>query len=271
MPDAERGYIIPIGGAEKHAERAAILHRFAELCGGRDASIVVIPTASRLKHTGSRYLEFFDEWGVGDAVSIPIQERADGERDDYLRALDDATGIFITGGNQLRLSTILGGTAVARAIRKRNAAGVHVAGTSAGAAILPEHMIAGGKSGATPRPDMVALAPGLGLTNAVVVDQHFRQRDRLGRLLTAVSFNPFLVGIGLDEDTAAFIGPGGAVEVVGSGGVTVVDPSDLAYSSMSSAQPHEPVTLLGVTLHVLAAGARYDLTTRTAHPPPERA
>ncbi len=260
----KRGYLIPIGGAEDHEENPVILERFAELCGGPQAAIVIIPTASQLRDTGSRYIETFDELGVGQAVSIPIKRRADGERADYLKKLEGATGIFLTGGNQLRLSTILGGTSVAQTIRRMNAHGVPVAGTSAGAAILPEHMIAGGKSGATPSPDMVTLAPGLGLTNSLVIDQHFRQRDRLGRLLTAVSYNPFLTGLGLDEDTAAFFGPDGIFEVVGTGAVTVVDPSRLEHSSMGTARAGEPVTLIGVRLHVLASGARYDTVTREA-------
>ena len=260
----ERGSIVPIGGAEDHEENPVILERFAALCGGEEASLVVIPTASQLRDTGSRYLETFDELGVGQAVSIPITKRSDGGRADYLKKLETATGIFITGGNQLRLSTILGGTPVAQTIRRLNARGVHVAGTSAGAAILSEHMIAGGKSGATPWPDMVTLAPGLGLTNSIIIDQHFRERDRLGRLLTAVSYNPSLIGLGLDEDTAAFFGPDGIFEVVGSGAVTVVDPSRLEHSSMGTARAGEPVTLIGVYLHVLAGGARYNTVTREA-------
>jgi cyanophycinase len=115
----------------------------------------------------------------------------------------------------------------------------------------------------------VILAPGLGLTNRLIVDQHFRQRDRLGRLLTAVSFNPFAVGVGLDEDTALFIGPDDVFEVVGSGGVTVIDPTHLSYSSMSSAKPGKPVSLIGITLHVLTQGARYDIGARRAIAPHE--
>ena len=139
---------------------------------------------------------------------------------------------FLTGGNQLRLSTTLGGTSVARRLRSTNANGVHIAGTSAGAAFLCEHMIAFGDDGSSPRANAVTLAPGLGLTNYVIIDQHFRQRDRLGRLLTALAYNPFANGLGLDEDTAAFIGPDHRLEVVGTGAITVVDPSHLEFSSM---------------------------------------
>ena len=262
-----RGFIIPVGGAEDKRNDRVILERFARLAGGEEARIAVIPTASELDDTGDRYARIFDRLHVESVEILPILERQDGFRDDYVRVLDDATGIFVTGGNQLRLSTILGGTPVAQTIRRRNADGVHVAGTSAGAAIMPEHMIAGGPSGATPRADGVILAPGLGLTNRLVVDQHFRQRDRLGRLLTAVSFNPFAIGVGLDEDTAIFFGPDEVFEVVGSGAVTVVDPTHLDYSSMDSARPGEPVSLIGLRLHVLANGARFDVTNREAMAP----
>ena len=130
---------------------------------------------------------------------------------------------------------MLGGTPVATLIRRRNADGVTVGGTSAGASILSEHMIASGDEGSSVISGSVRLAPGLGLTNRFVIDQHFRQRDRLGRLITALAYNPFAIGIGLDEDTAAFISPDETLEVEGSGGVTVVDASDVSFSNMDSA------------------------------------
>jgi len=262
-----RGFIVPIGGAEKKKADRLILTRFVRLAGGADARIAVIPTASELPDTGDRYRRLFEDLGAEAVEILPIVERREAYDDGYLRVLEDVTGVFLTGGNQLRLSTVLGGTPVAQAVRRLNAGGVHVGGTSAGAAILSEHMIAGGASGHTPRADGVILAPGLGLTNRLIVDQHFRQRDRLGRLLTAVSFNPFAVGVGLDEDTALFMGPDDVFEVVGSGGVTVVDPTHLSYSSMNSAKPGKPVSLIGVTLHVLTDGARFDAVSRKATAP----
>ncbi|MEM9057675.1 MAG: cyanophycinase, partial [Pseudomonadota bacterium] len=247
-----RGYVIPIGGAENKTDAPVILERFVALCGGNDARLAVIPTASRLDDTGPSYVDLFRSLGARSVSNLPITRRRDCEREDYLDALEQVDGVFITGGNQLRLSTRLGGTPVATSLRRLNAAGVHVAGTSAGAAIMPEHMIAGGRAGSTPRENGVTLAPGLGLTNALVIDQHFRQRDRLGRLLSAVSYNPFVSGIGVDEDTAAFIDPDGVFEVVGSGAVTVVDPGSLRSSSMDVAEEGAPVSLIGLTLHVLA-------------------
>lgn len=259
-----RGHIVPIGGAEDKVGDELILKRFVEISGGRRARIAVIPTASELRDTGKRYQRLFGELKAHEVVVLPFESRRECEDREALKVLEHATGVFMTGGNQLRLSTTLGGTPVAKSLRIMNANGVPVAGTSAGAAFLSEHMIAFGEEGATPRSGMVQLAPGLGLTNRTIVDQHFRQRDRLGRLLTSLAFNPFAVGIGLDEDTAAFIGADETLEVVGSGAITIVDPARLEFSSMDAAKRGDPVCLLGVTLHVLVHGATFNLHTREA-------
>ena len=264
--DTSRGFIIPVGGAEEKVGDPSILQRFVDLCGGSDARIAVIPTASQLPDTGAHYQEVFEELGAGRVRSLPFESREDCNREDWLHKLQKADGIFLTGGNQLRLSTTIGGTAVAKMIRDRNAEGVHVAGTSAGAAFLSEHMIAFGQEGATPRANRVTLAPGLGLTNRVIIDQHFNQRQRMGRLLAALSFNPFACGLGIDENTAAFIGPDDNLEVVGTGTVTVVDPANLKHSSMSYVRKAEAVTMIGLKLHVLAAGGGFNIETREAFP-----
>ncbi len=264
------GYIIPIGGAEEKISGRTILRRFVDICGGGDASIAIIPTASQLEDTASRYEEIFTDLGVGSVYSLPFEERRDCERKDWLQILEQVNGVFMTGGNQLRLSTTIGGTPVAELLRQRNrTGGLHVAGTSAGASFMAEHMIAYGDEGSTPRSDMVTLVPGLGLTRNIIVDQHFRQRDRLGRLLTALAYNPRPIGIGLDEDTAAFICAEKEMEVVGSGGLTLVDPSDMDFSSMDSTRTHEPVCLINIRLHVLVHGGSYNIETRTARPAPQ--
>ena len=265
-PEGEqRGWIVPIGGAEDKDNGARILRRFFELCGGKGAEIAVIPTASRLNETGDRYEQLFSEMGAGNVSVLDFDTRRDAHERNRVARIEQASGIFITGGNQLRLSTILGGTPVAQAIRACNAHGVPVGGTSAGAGILSEHMIAGGDSDTpTPNANGVRLAPGLGLTNRFVIDQHFRQRDRLGRLLSALAYNPFAIGLGVDEDTAAFIGPDNTVEVEGSGAVTVVDAEGLQFSSMALVSGDAPVCMLGVQLHVLTAGASFNLDTRKA-------
>jgi cyanophycinase len=242
-----RGFIIPVGGAEEKVGNQQILKRFLRLAGGKDARIAVIPTASQLADTGERYVSIFRDLGPRKCEVLDFETRDDCENEELLEKLEKATGIFLTGGNQLRLATTLGGTPVAKALRRLNAAGVHVAGTSAGAAFLSEHMIAFGEEGATPHAGDVTLSPGLGLT--------------------ALAYNPFAVGLGLDEDTGVFIGPDESFEVVGAGAVTVVDPSEVDYSSMDQAEKGDPVCLIGVRLHILTRGAGYDLHTRQAKAP----
>lgn len=263
----ERGYLIPIGGAENKKEKPSILKRFAKLAGGSDAKIVIIPTASRLDETGPVYQELFLELGAGIASYIPITSREDCDNPEFAAEIEQATGVFITGGNQMRLSTILGGTVMAQAIRTANAEGVHIAGTSAGASIMSNHMMGGGDSNSSPTEDGAKFAPGLGLTNWAVIDQHFTQRNRLGRLLSAVAYNPFLIGMGVDEDTAAFIDQDGVLEVVGSGTVTIIDGADLKYSSAAQARSGDPLTLLGLKMHVMGEGSKFDMTSRVAFAP----
>jgi cyanophycinase len=259
-----RGWIVPIGGAENKENDRRVLARFVAVSGGEKADIVVIPTASRMNETGPRYEKLFQDLGAARVSVMDFDTRRDCQEPNRLSRLEEATGIFFTGGNQLRLTTLLGGTPIATMIRRRNAAGATVGGTSAGASILSEHMIAFGDEGSSVISGSVRLAPGLGLTNRFVIDQHFRQRDRLGRLITALAYNPFAIGIGLDEDTAVFIGPDETVEVEGSGGVTIVDATDSTFSSMDSVSEGQPVCMLGLKVHFLVAGATFNLSTRLA-------
>ncbi len=262
-PDKKRGAIVPIGGAEDKEGDAEILRKFVEVSGGKKARVVIIPTASSLEDTGKRYEKLFKKLGAQEARAVPVFARADAGKEEWLAYIDSADAIFVTGGNQLRLSTILGGTPMAKAIRAANARGVSVGGTSAGAAILSEHMIAHGSEGNTPKVGMVTLSPGFGLTNRFIIDQHFRQRDRMGRLLTALAYNPFAVGLGLDEDTAAFI-DGTKLTVVGKGALTLVDVSELEHSSLAETQEGKPVSLINVRTHILVQGGTFDLETRKA-------
>jgi cyanophycinase len=265
VPDGQtRGWIIPIGGAENKENDPRILERFVRVSGGDEADIVIIPTASRMHETGTRYEQIFKTLGATRVTVMDFDTRRDCHERGRLQRIEEARGIFFTGGNQLRLTTLLGGTPVAKLIRLRNAQGVTVGGTSAGASILSEHMIAAGDEGSAMVAGSVRLAPGLGLTNRFIIDQHFRQRDRLGRLLTALAYNPFAIGIGLDEDTAAFIAPDERLEVEGSGGVTIVDPAEVNFSSIDAVQDGQPVCMLGLKVHLLVAGATFDLDTRVA-------
>src|SRR6266478_7466717 len=181
-----RGWIVPIGGAENKENDRHILERFIRVSGGANANIVVIPTASRMHETGPRYEQLFKDLGAAEVAVMDFDTRRDCQEPGRLRRLERASGIFFTGGNQLRVTTLLGGTPVAKLIRVRNAHGVTVGGTSAGASILSEHMIAFGDEGSSVISGSVRLAPGLGLTNRFIIDQD-RKSTRLNSSHSQIS------------------------------------------------------------------------------------
>jgi cyanophycinase len=264
------GLLIAIGGAEDKTRERIILRYFLEAAGGPDANVVVLATASDVQETGDRYADLFLALRAENVEVLKIDSREDAmeagpEAHDLL---EYATGLFITGGSQLKLSSALGGTEIASTIRRRHAAGMVVAGTSAGAALLSEHMIALGESGSTPRRRLVHLAKGLGLAPDLIIDQHFRRRDRLGRLLTALSYNPAPLGIGIDEDTAAIISGDGELSVLGAGAVMVVDASALRFTDSHAIHRGQPVAMMGLQLDFLTTGCRYDLNNRRGIAPP---
>jgi cyanophycinase len=263
------GLLIAIGGAEDKTRERVILRYFLEAAGGSDAGIVVLATASEVPETGERYADLLYRMHADsvEVLRIDTREHALEACDETLDLLEYATGLFLTGGSQIKFSSALGGTAIAAAIRRRHQAGMVVAGTSAGAAVLSEHMIALGDSGGTPRRRLVHMAKGLGLAPSLVIDQHFRRRDRLGRLLTALSYNPGLIGMGVDEDTAAMIEPNGTVTVIGEGSVTIVDAAGLRYTDSHAVHRGQPIAMMGLRVDVLTSGCRYDLERRTGIPP----
>jgi cyanophycinase len=239
-----------------------ILNRFVALAGGPDATVVVVSTASSLgREAGERYRQVLGELGVGTVRPLHAMTRAQANDETFARSVSDATGIFLTGGNQLRLSSTIGGTRLADAILERFREGAVIAGTSAGASAMSSHMIAFGASGGTPKHRMAALAAGLGVLPSVIIDQHFQQRNRLGRLLSVIAQNPSLLGLGIDEDTAGVVGPDGVMEVIGRGSITIVDGAG-AETDAWDVHGHRPLMISGVVLHALPAGYRFDLRRR---------
>lgn len=271
MPESfSRGPLLLIGGAEDKVGSKAILRRFVQLAGGREARIAIIATASAFHDlVGKRYISLFTALGAAHAELLPLDSRAQASNRNLLNQLDEATGIFITGGDQLKITAVLGGTPVAKKIRERSVQGAVIAGTSAGASVASEHMMAYGDSGIAPRKDMMQFAPGLGLISGVVVDQHFGQRGRTGRLVTALAHNPDLIGIGLDEDTAVEIVPHGLVTVIGSGSVLIVDGSHTSFSDIHVIAQHTPLTIFDLRIHVLSQHYHYDLNRRMPLQPNE--
>ena len=261
LDNPTRGSLLAIGGAEDKFRDRVILRRFIELAGGDAARVVIIPTASTADDAGQRYKAIFLELGAASAEVLYVGDREDANADELVGYVEASTGVFMTGGNQIRVASILGGTRVAQALMRRNREGVPVAGTSAGASVMTSVMVAGGKSGTTPRVYSVQMAPGLGLIDSVIIDQHFRERDRIGRLITMVSYNPGLLGLGVDEDTAVLLLPDDTLEVIGRGSVLIVDGSHLV-SDISANHGRRPLTVANVVIHFVADGGRFDLAHR---------
>ena len=260
-----------IGGAEDKLRKRAILKELVQAAGGEQARIAVIPTASSL---GDAVVEVYDalfrSLGAAEVLPVRPESRADAHDEELLETLRSATGIFMTGGNQLKLSSVVSGTPLGAAIREAHENGVVVAGTSAGASIQSSHMVAFGGPGSTPKQRMTQVAAGLGLLQEAVIDQHFDQRNRYGRLLMIVSQSPQLLGIGVDEDTAAVVADVDGrrqLSVIGKGAVTVFDPAQMVTNAYE-AKRSSPLLASGVVLHVLPAGSVFDLADRALIPQP---
>lgn len=258
----EPGPVFAIGGAEDKVGRRTVLSAFVERAGGDQARIAVVPTASSL---GAEIVDVYDTvfraLGAAEVAPAAPASRADAQDPALVETLAKATGIFLTGGNQLTLSSIVVGTPFGDAIVAAHRRGVTVGGTSAGASVLSSHMVAFGVGGATPKQRMTQLAAGLGLLDGCVIDQHFSQRNRYGRLLMLVAQSPSLLGVGVDENTAAVVTADHLLAVLGRGAVTVVDGSS-AQSNAATAKRSEPLLVSGATVHSLPAGSVFDLTTR---------
>ncbi|HYP60639.1 MAG TPA: cyanophycinase [Thermomicrobiales bacterium] len=255
------GPVMAIGGAEDKFRERAILSTFMALSGMAEARIVIIPTASSIESAGERYKGIFLEFGARSAHIAFVHDRDHANEPEWTTVFEQATGIFITGGNQLRLSTRLGGTTVEQEIKRAWRGGATVAGTSAGASILSSHMVAFGASGPTPRQRMAQMVGGFGLVDQAVIDQHFRQRDRTGRLLSLVAGSPGLLGVGVDEDTAAVFGSEGTIDVVGRHSITIIDGSRM-YTDYPEVRGFGEITVSGAVIHSLTAGRRFDSRNR---------
>jgi cyanophycinase len=263
-----QGPVMPIGGAEETEPGGEILERFVALAGGKKARIAIVPTASDdPQRSGEGYATLFRKMGAKEADWLRVERREDANTEEAFSLLLEATGIYISGGDQARLVRFLVGTLVMECIRLRNADGVIVAGTSAGASILSALMMAGGtgiagdSNGAAARKGMVDVVAGFGLVQDIIIDQHFSQRGRMGRLLSVFAGTPGLIGIGLDEDTAVLIDREGTLEALGSNMVTIVDGRN-TVSDYFDRQEGEVLTITGSSLHVLADGRQFDVDTR---------
>lgn len=255
---------MPMGGALDERKRPAVLMEFLRRAGGKKARILILPQASARRDTGREYVELFKNFGAKEAVSLEFRQRAEAGASEQVKLLRKATGIFFSGGTQMRIATIMGGTPLEAELQAAYRRGCIVGGTSAGASILSKTMIAYGRGGPTPRERIVQFSAGLGFTDRFVFDQHFRQRDRLGRLIYAVSSHPGIVGVGIDEDTAAIVEDDARLMVVGSGAVTIVDGFQVTDTDIAEIENGGAVAVSNLVVHVLTRNSVYDGRTHTA-------
>lgn len=257
------GPLVIIGGAEDKQGECKILREFVRLAGGLKARIVVMTVATELpREVGYEYVRVFEQLGVAYVRIVDTFNREDANTSSVLQAVNNATGIFFTGGDQARIVSLIKATELDAAIHKRYSEGIVVAGTSAGAAMMPDVMIVEGEAQTNPRIEIVKLGPGMNFLPGVVIDQHFAQRGRLGRLLSALVQQPAVLGFGIDENTAVVVN-GDKLQVIGLGAVTVVDVAEITHSNIDRILKGEDLAFFGVKLHILPHGYGFDLNSRT--------
>lgn len=257
-----QGQLVIIGGAEDKEGDCTILREFVRRAGGVNARIVVMTVATELpREVGDNYIRVFERLGVEDVRIVDTVEREDATSASYLEAIEKATGVFFTGGNQARITSVLKDTEIDKLLHRRLSEGIVIGGTSAGAAMMPDMMIVEGDSETNPRIEVVDMEPGMAFLPGVVIDQHFAQRGRIGRLLSAVAQQPVVLGFGIDENTAVVVN-NNQFEVVGEGAVTVIDVSDITHTNLDQILKDEDLALCGVKLHILPHGYRFDMSSR---------
>lgn len=264
MSERERrsGTLIIIGGREDRDPRGdrTILRQVARrLRGGK----LVLATVASHQPEGyfADYQKALEDLHKGELVELYVENRSEAGDRDKLRVIDDAAGIFFSGGDQLRITSQIGDTGIEAKVRGLFERGGLVAGTSAGAAAMSETMLVKGTSAESYRVGDLHMAPGLGLIRDVIIDQHFAERGRFGRLLGAVAHNPRVLGMGIDEDTAAIV-EGDRLKVIGSGAVYIVDGEDVSHSNVAEASPDRVLSMHDVRVHVLGTGDGFDLRHR---------
>lgn len=254
-----KGTLVIIGGAEDRQDGMLVLHKFVELCGPSPSIVVLTAASASPDESWNSCQAAFGQLGVPQIRWLGMTKPMDADKPEAVEAIRSASGVFMTGGDQRRLLSVLNGSATAQALRHAlRVKGACIGGTSAGAAAMSKLMLADGSAPVLPEKGAARLDEGLGLLPCAIVDQHFSQRRRLGRLLSAVSQAPQLLGVGIDEDTALVIRLGRDIEVVGAGSVTLLDGRRMV-SNAERARSHERLEMMGVRLHLLPAGNRYGI------------
>ncbi|HEU4594266.1 MAG TPA: cyanophycinase [Pyrinomonadaceae bacterium] len=262
-----RGRLAAVGGSEDKEGDCVILKGFVRLAKGAKARIVVMTVATdHPAEAGREYKSVFRRLGVDETEAVDVSAREDAGEPEALEKIRRATALYFTGGDQLHITSLMGGPEMQKLIHERHAKGLLIGGTSAGAAMMSNSMIVGGGAEENPRVEAVRIGPGMDLLVGAMIDTHFSQRGRHGRLLTAVAHYPQDLGLGNDENTALVV-EGNEFEVIGEGAVTVMDAGAMSYTNLPYAGECEGLALYNVSVHVLPAGYRFDLGNREPHVP----
>ena len=242
-----------------------ILSRIVHEAGGHDAYIEVITSASSIpEEIGINYLDAFKKLGCNNVRVMDIRKREDVLKPELLERLRKCHGVMISGGNQLRLSSIFGGTEFLEILSHRyfNEETFQIAGTSAGAMAMSNTMIYHGSSSEALLKGEVKITTGLAFIKDVIIDSHFVTRGRFGRLTQAVAANPSCIGIGLGEDAGVLITEGRNMEALGSGLVIIIDGHNIRHSNIADLKEGSPISIENLIVHVMAKGNHYDLKGR---------
>ncbi|MBS5939522.1 cyanophycinase [Clostridium sartagoforme] len=263
MSEKIKGDLIIIGGAEDKEGDKEILKKVCNSIN-KDRDLILIATIATEypEEAFKKYTKIFEGLGVKNIKGLNIKERSDSEEEKNIDLIKDAGLIFFTGGDQLRITSLLGGTNIYDAIKEASLNGCTIVGTSAGASVMSDTMIVKGEDDESPRKCTLRMAPGLGLVEGIMIDQHFAQRGRVGRLLTGIAQNPEVVGVGIDEDTALVVRDNGDAQVVGNGAVYILDGRNITYSNVSEQNSDEVLSMFNVNLHVLKEGDKFNLLSK---------
>lgn len=260
MSEKLSGNLIIIGGAEDKEGRKEILKKVCQCISKEEDDLVVATIATEYpKEAAEKYRKAFGELGILNIDILDISKREDAYSEENVDMINDASLIFFTGGDQLRITSLIGGSPVYDALKEVAKKGIYIVGTSAGASVMSDTMIVEGKDEEAPRKCTLKMSPGLGLIKNVIIDQHFAQRGRIGRILSGVAQNPEVLGIGIDENTAIIVNEDGIVEVIGEGAVYFIDGSKISYTNVSEQYSDEVLSIYNVKLHVLKEGNKFSL------------
>lgn len=263
LDEVIKGNLIIIGGAEDKKGGKNILKEVCSKIDKENDELVIATIATQLpKEVGAEYRNIFESLGVTNINILDIQDRKDACERHNIDIMQKASLVFFTGGDQLRITSLLGGTPLFKVIHERHENGCVFVGTSAGASVMSDTMIITGVDEEAPKKCTLKMAPGLGLLKNVVIDQHFSQRGRTGRILVSIAENPESLGIGIDEDTAIMVSSKGEFQVIGSGAVYVFDGSSITYTNASEQYPDEILSMFDIKMHVLKNGDKYIINTK---------